>query len=139
MNVRRRARERGQVTVFVVGLAVALMLVIGLTIDGGRALASRQRAVDEAQEAARTGAQALSGAALYGNAGTALDPQQAYAAAQRYIAATGDSADVAVSGDQVHVLVHTTVTTQILSIVGINNLAMTGTATATAQRGGTGP
>ncbi len=92
MSARRRGRERGQVTVFVVGLAVALMLVIGLTIDGGRALASRQRAVDEAQEAARTGAQALSGAALYGSAGTALDPQQAYTAAQRYIAATGDSA-----------------------------------------------
>jgi len=126
--------------VFVVGMAFALMLVIGLTIDGGRALAGRQRAVDEAQEAARTGAQALSPPGLYTTANT-LDSSRAYAAAQRYISATGDSADVTIAGDQVHVVVHTTVTTQILSMIGLDNFPMTGAATAKAERppGGTGP
>ena len=47
--------ERGQVTAFVVAVVLALFVMGGLVIDGGYALATRRRAVDEANEAARRG------------------------------------------------------------------------------------
>src|ERR1035437_4087073 len=61
----RRRGESGQTIAFVVGITLALLLLIGLTVDGGRILSARERALDEAQEAARVGAQQLDQAALH--------------------------------------------------------------------------
>ena len=47
------------VTAFVVVFTFALLLLAGLVIDGGLALAARVQAIDEAQAAARAGAQAI--------------------------------------------------------------------------------
>ncbi|MBL1102900.1 pilus assembly protein TadG-related protein, partial [Streptomyces coffeae] len=52
-------QDRGQVTAFVVGIVAALWLFAGIVVDGGLALAGKARALDVAQEAARTGAQQL--------------------------------------------------------------------------------
>jgi len=56
---RRWREESGQVTAFVVVFVAALLLMAGLVIDGGLALAAQVRAIDEAQAAARAGAQSL--------------------------------------------------------------------------------
>ena len=56
---RRACDERGQVTVFVVIFMIALIGLAGLVIEGGVALAARRRAINEAQAAARAGAEAL--------------------------------------------------------------------------------
>ena len=130
--------RRGQVTVFVAGASLGLILVAGLAVDGGRILAGRERAFDEAQEAARAGADALSTSALRGGSPTLVDPGAAVTAAQSYIQATGDTAQVSVSGDQVTVEVTATVQTSILSIAGLDSVTVTGSATAEPERG-TGP
>lgn len=51
--------EDGQVSAFVVVFMVALVGFAGLVIDGSVALSAQRRAMNEAQAAARAGAQAL--------------------------------------------------------------------------------
>jgi hypothetical protein len=59
---RRGARlgdESGMVTAFVVIFTLALVLMAGLVLDGGLALAAKVQAIDDGQAAARAGAQAI--------------------------------------------------------------------------------
>lgn len=51
-----RRAERGSTAVFLAVLAVPLLLLFGLVLDGGRALEAKLRAKDAAAEAARAGA-----------------------------------------------------------------------------------
>ena len=51
--------ERGSITPFVVIVSLAIILLAGLVIDGGRQLNAKGRAIAYAQEAARAGAQAI--------------------------------------------------------------------------------
>ena len=134
---RLRAR-RGQVTVFIAGASLGLVLVAGLAVDGGRILAGREQAFDEAQEAARAGADALSAGALRTGNPTLVDPTAAVSAVQSYMHATDDTARVSVAGDQVTVVVTAQVQTEILSLAGLNTVTVTGSATAEPERG-TGP
>jgi Flp pilus assembly protein TadG len=60
-----RARdERGSATVFVIGFAMVLLLCAGLVIDGGLAINKRMRIADDAEQAARIGADSIDVAAL---------------------------------------------------------------------------
>ena len=127
--------EAGQVTVFVVVIFVALLAVAGLVIDGGRALAARRRAIDEADAAARAGAQALSVDAYRSSATVTLDPAAARAAALRYLAATGDTGTVDVAAGTITVTVHVHQPVTILGIAGIGTMTLTGTGNAQLIRG----
>ena len=51
--------ESGMVTAFVVIFTVALIVMAGLVFDGGLALSVKVQAIDDAQAAARAGAQAI--------------------------------------------------------------------------------
>ena len=135
---RPRAQD-GQVTVFVVVVFVALVAVAGLVIDGGRALAARRRAIDEAEAAARAGAQALSIDAYRSSATVTLDPAGARAAALSYLAATGDTGQVAISGGVITVTVEVHQPVTILGIAGVGTMTLTGTARAQLVRGVQGP
>ena len=68
----RSQRQSGQVTLFLAGCSLGLVLLAGLSVDGGRILSAREQAWDEAQEAARAGADALSVADLRGQGETAV-------------------------------------------------------------------
>ncbi|MCG5215503.1 pilus assembly protein TadG-related protein [Streptosporangium soli] len=125
-------------TGFVVAIIGALFLVSGLVVDGGLALGARVRAVNEAQEAARAGAQQLDLAVYRRNATVRLDARRARAAALAYIAATPDTATVQVSDGRVTVIVHAEQRTQILGLAGLGSIGVSGRATAVAQRGVTG-
>ena len=57
--VRTGEAERGSVAVLVPVLAVVVLLLAGLVLDGGRQLTARARAVAYAEEAARAGAAAV--------------------------------------------------------------------------------
>ena len=136
-----RDGERGQITVFVVVIMVALLAVAGLVYDGGRALAAKTTAIDIAQEAARAGAQQVNLAAFRATGQVVLDAAAAQAAAQAYLAGTGtgDTATVTVTGDTVTVAVSSVQPTVFLGLIGIRSLHVIGTATATAESGITGP
>ncbi|GAA2653671.1 pilus assembly protein TadG-related protein [Nonomuraea recticatena] len=122
-------------TGFVVAIVGALFLLAGLVVDGGLALGARVRALNEAQEAARAGAQQLDLAVYRRDASVRLDAGRARAAALAYIAATPDTASVSVSGDRVTVVVRAVQRTQILGLAGLGSIAVSGRATAEAQRG----
>ncbi len=127
--------EEGMVTAFVVVMTFALLLFAGLVLDGGLTLAARVQAIDEAQAAARAGAQAVD-LTTYRTTGTeVLDPAAATAAADSYLTATGHTGTVTVAGDRVTVTVRITQPTQILTIAGIRSLTVSGTGSAVAERG----
>jgi Flp pilus assembly protein TadG len=130
-----RRDERGQALVFVVGITAALLLLAGLSLDGGRILSAREKALDEAQEAARSAVQQLDQGALRQGATTTIDAVAAERAAQRYLAATGDDGVVTVSGSDVTVTVHSSVAMEVLGMVGIGPVTVSATGTAHAARG----
>jgi hypothetical protein len=55
----RRRDEEGSATVFVIGFAIVLFLCAGLVIDGGLAINKRMRIADDAEQAARIGADSI--------------------------------------------------------------------------------
>jgi hypothetical protein len=131
--------ENGQVTAFVVVIATAVLMFAGLLLDGGQALAAKVRAIGEAQEAARAGAQAIDLAAYRATGALTLTPDHAVTLAQRYLAATGHAGTVRVTGNTVTVTVTLTQPTQLLQLVGVGSLTVTSTGSAQPQRGITAP
>jgi hypothetical protein len=55
----RRRDERGSATIFMIGFAMVLFLCAGLVIDGGLAINKRMRIADDAEQAARIGADSI--------------------------------------------------------------------------------
>ena len=135
---RRVARdEAGQVAAFVAVFALALVFLAGLVVDGGAALAAKRRAMNEAEGAARAGAQALDLDA-YRRGGTyTLDPDAARDAALSYLARTGhaEGAEVAVAGERVSVSVRFDQPMTILGAGGVGSVSVSGTGTARSVRG----
>jgi len=133
-----RCADRGSATVFVVGFAVVLFACAGLAIDGGRAINARDKVNDVAEQAARAGAGRLDDASLRAVDGSVvLDPVAAEAEAGRFVNQTNPEYTVLPSADTgtVTVRVQWTYPTVILGIVGINSIAVSGTATASPATG----
>ena len=135
LHARLADAESGMVTAFVVIFTAALLLMAGLVLDGGLALAAKVQAIDDAQAAARAGAQAIDIPTYRASGQITLDPAQATADAEHDLAAAGQVGTVSVNGEQVTVTVTITQATQILSLAGIDHLTETGTGSATAEQG----
>ncbi|WP_419995054.1 TadE/TadG family type IV pilus assembly protein [Streptomyces boninensis] len=127
--------DRGQVTPFTVVIALAVLMFGGLALDGGLALAAKIRAIGEAQEAARAGAQALDLAAYRKDQSVRLLPAQARARAQAHLKATGDAGTVTVTGETVDVTVTTEQPTQLLQLFGIGSFTVQGEGQAHPEPG----
>ena len=135
LRERLGAPESGMVTAFVVVFTLALLVMAGLVLDGGLALSAKVQAIDDAQAAARAGAQAID-VPLYRSTGQiTLDVTQATADAESYLAQSGHTGTVTVSGDQVSVTVTIGQPTQLLSLAGIGHITVTGAGSATAEQG----
>jgi hypothetical protein len=131
--------DRGQVTAFVVVFTAAIVMFAGLVLDGGLGLSAKVRAIDEAQEAARTGAQALDLAAYRRDGTVRLLPAQARALARHYLATTGDTGKVTATTEAVTVTVTARQHTQLLGLFGLHTLTVTGTAAAHPVHGVNAP
>lgn len=131
--------QSGRVTAFVIIMVTAILLFAGLVLDGGLALAAKVRAVGEAQEAARAGAQEIDLTAYRATGTLRLLPQQASAAARNYLAAAGHSGSVSVAGNTVNVTVTISQPTELLGLIGIGSITVTGSGQAQPQRGIDGP
>lgn len=129
------AGDQGRISAFVVTVLMAILALAGLTLDGGLALADKVRANDQAEAAARAGAQALDLAAYRVTGTVRLLPTQAAAAARAYLARAGQTGTVTVTGDTVTVTVTATHRTQLLTLVGIPALTVHGTGSAHPVRG----
>ena len=122
----RAGVETGSVSLLVLPLAFGLLAAAGLVVDGSVTLTAHQQAANEAEQAARAGAQAVNvAAARAGRFAPGLTSGQQ--AAQDYLAAAaGHPHTVAVSGDSVDVTVTVTHPTRVLSLIGIGEVTATG-------------
>jgi Flp pilus assembly protein TadG len=130
-------REHGAVSVYFVGLSVMLFVLAGLVIDGGSAINARQRAADEAEQAARTGANQIVEESLRASGGRQeIDEDRARAAIAAYMSSTGDYADPVVVGPQeIQVTVHSRTRSSLLHLIGVSSFEVSATATARAVQG----
>ncbi|MDQ7992553.1 MAG: pilus assembly protein TadG-related protein [Propionicimonas sp.] len=126
--------QRGQaLSVFVAVSVFALLLVCGLVVDGGAQATATRRAETAAALAARAAADATATNRL---AGVDADAGQAVAAAQRVLAGyPGIAGQARLVPGGVEVTTRTEVATVFLSLIGIESLAATGTATASLEDG----
>lgn len=130
--------ERGRVTAFVVVITTACLLFAGLVLDGGLALAAKTKAIGQAQEAARAGAQALDLATYRANGKARLDPSAAQTAARRYLGAVGATGTVTADATTVRVHVDAQQRTQILGLIGLGEIAVSAEGQAHPDRGALG-
>ena len=120
-------------------VAVGLLAMTGLVVDGGAALSARGRAANVAQQAARAGADALDPNTVRRGRPDrlVLNPAAANAAANRVLVVGAVHGTVSVSGQSVTVRATVQKHTAILSAVGVTTVQGTASATATILYGGT--
>ncbi|MBL7489712.1 hypothetical protein I6A60_29280 [Frankia sp. AgB1.9] len=126
---RRRADDRGQITAVVAVLAVGLLALAGLVVDGGRALAAKSAAISLAAEAARAGAQQLDENAVRASGAVGLNPPAARARALAFLAANHAQGTATATTATVTVTVTARTATTALGLIGVGTLTETGTAT----------
>ena len=126
--------EQGSITVFVVGILLALVVLGGLVFDGGAIIAGHREADAEAEGAARAAAEQISIPALRSGK-VQLVSNQATSAAQQYLRHYGHTGIVTIDGDTVTVTVTYPIDMQVLNLIGISTKTVTGTANATAVEG----
>ena len=139
LDVTAAGGDAGSVSVLVAVLGFALLLMLGLVVDGGRQLIAYRRAANDAEQAARAGAGALNPAGL--RTGTyILSPAAAAAAARRYLSASQPdgritASSITVTGNTVAVSVSIRRTTTFLAAVGITGVSATGRGRAQLVHG----
>jgi Flp pilus assembly protein TadG len=129
--------DRGSIALYLAIFATAMIAMAGLVIDGGAALATRQKAADVAEQAARAGADALSPESLRGGDPSKLqaDPIAARRAADAVLTDAGASGEVTVDGGTVTVTAHIPKRAAVLSAVGVTDISQSATQSATSVHG----
>ncbi len=97
--------ERGSITAFVAVVATALVLVAGMAYDGGQVIAAHNAARNDAERAARAGAQQVDLDHLRATNEPRLDPAAAETAAIQYLERTGATGTATVSDASITVTV----------------------------------
>lgn len=133
--------QAGALVIWMAIMTVAFLAILGLVVDGGAALATRERAADLATQAARAGADALVGNSLRATpASLAVNRPSAVTAAREVLTdadVPATATSITVDGDQISVTVRVAKSTVILSAVGLSDISQTASASATAIFGGT--
>ena len=129
----KRRDERGSVTLWAVIITTAVLMIVGLVVDGGAQLRATQRADQIAREAARAAGQALSGDPVLGRPGL-IDVSRGRQAATDYLNAADVTGDITVNGATITVTTHVRYTPIILTAIGVDTVTATGTAQAEAKQ-----
>lgn len=124
-----RGSERGAVAVVFISIVVVLIVVTGLVVDSSGKYQTAQSAQMLAASAARAGTNALAAGAVT-DGSLALNGSQAISTAESYLSAAGVSGSATVVGDTITVTVTDSYQTRFLTIIGINNLDVSATASA---------
>ncbi len=123
------ADESGSITGFVAIIATALVMVAGMAYDGGQVIHTHNAARNDAEQAARAGAQQIDITHLRQTSEPRLDPAEAEAAALDYLAQVGATGTASVVEADITV---TVTRTQPLHILPGQDRTITVTETATA-------
>jgi hypothetical protein len=131
----RPDRDRGSVTLVVVGVFFVTALILGGAIyDSRRVLDANSQAFDLAGKAARAGAQNLDTAGLRSGV-VRVDPDAARRSALAYLARHGANGQVTVAGARVTVTVALHVGYTLLAVTGRSGTTVTETRAAVATAG----
>ena len=129
--MRHPRNEHGSISIWLVTASFVMMMLVGLTVDLGGQVHAKQRAHDIAAQAARTGGEQVQAAPAIRGDYLAVDTTGARNAAKDYLAASGVTGTVTITGgNTITVHVTDTYTPKFLSIIGLGNLTVTGEASA---------
>ena len=110
--------QRGAMSAFVVSITAAFLSLVAFVHDSGRSIAHYVSVADAAQNAARVGAQSISGI----RAGDPqIDTDQAVVRAQNYLRDHGLSGAVSTDHQSVTVRVERQIATSLLGIFGVRS------------------
>lgn len=132
---RDRVTDRGSISALVVGLVMTFIACAGLAVDGGRMVAARIRVSDQAENAARTGAQALTDIRL---GVPRIEPRRATQLASAYLASLGARGAVRASDKEICVTVSESRSMTLLALIGVGLKTATSTRCARSIREGEG-
>jgi uncharacterized membrane protein len=136
MRYDRWRGERGQAIAWVAVFLPALLVVLGLVVDGGLAFAARRDLQDLADGAAAAGAMQIDQTTFVTSGAVQTDSAHAQTAALSYLASHPEvGADVKAGTNSVQVTVRETYTPVFLRLFGVRTVNLAATATADARIG----
>ena len=121
------AAERGSITAFVVVIAMTFIACAGLALDGGRLVAAKIELGDDAENAARVGAQEIKS---FRSGNPTIDKPRAFDAITRYLSEHDVSGEVSINDNEVTVRVTRLVRMTLLSLFGVTAKIVTAQRTA---------
>jgi Flp pilus assembly protein TadG len=130
------SRERGSISIVALVIGATLFGAAGLVIDGGAAVTAAAHASDIAQDAARAGA--IAGGTPRLDGGVVIDERQAREAATAWLAREGidaSAAEITVAPSLVKVTIHQRRPTNLLRLVGVSELDVSGDGAARPAAG----
>jgi Flp pilus assembly protein TadG len=126
--------QDGQATVLILGLALVVFAVTGLTVDGTRAFIARRTMQNAADAAALAGAGEINLGAFYSSGGSELqlDAAGARSLAYRYLDARGYAGRAVVDANEgsVTIVLRDEIATSFLGLVGVDALGVAAEARA---------
>ena len=131
----RSADDTGSVSLFLVVAVIAILIAVGLVVDGGQKLRATQRADDTAAEAARAAVQSVQPANTVRGQAPRVNATAAIYAAQQYLTHAGVTGSVRVIGDRVQVTTSTSFAPAFVSLIGLGTQTVAGRAQARLARG----
>ena len=131
--------QHGQVLPLVAGFTLIVFAIAGVAVDGARQWLFRRGLQNSADAAAVAAAAQLDAGSFYAGGGTdvVLHRASAVAEAQRVLASRdlATQSSITVEGDLVRTQVRGRIRTSFLSLVGVDELTVVATATATPVLG----
>lgn len=118
MSLRRSSglrNERGVASLYMVGVMIIGLLLLGLIVDGGQIRTARRYAADVAEQSARFGAQEVDDDELRATGAVILNQAAAQQAAAQYAQSRGATVSVSAVGTEVTVTVQMQVDLTLLS------------------------
>lgn len=126
----RRPDDSGSISLALVVMVTALLVAVGLVVDGGTKLRAVQQATSVAGEAARAASQQVSVAVVQTAGSARLDAAAARRAAEDTLAEAGVEGSVTVAAGRVSVTAKVSRPTVFLSLLGVSSVTGSGSATA---------
>lgn len=127
MDLMTRLRdERGSLSVAMPSIVLALLLVVGLVVDGGTKATAVATAQTACQQAARSAGQNV--VLVAGR--PQVDREAAFSAGQSTLAAAGVQGSIAIDGTHLSCTASKTKSTVFLNLIGITDVTGHGSATA---------
>ncbi len=131
--------DDGAATLWMVFGTIIIFAVAGLVFDGGTLISGKRDTINDAEEAARAGAQAIDAGSVLAGTGPQLDPAAAVARAEQFLATNGWSGTATADNTSVTVTITRQQSMTFLQTFGLGERTITGTATARPQQGFAGP